>query len=864
MGDVYMAEQLEPFRRTVALKVIKRGMDTKRIVARFESERQALALMDHPCIATVFDAGCSKNGRPYFAMEYVKGTPITAYCDEHKLSVHARLELFTQLCEGVQHAHQKAIIHRDLKPSNVLVMIQNDKPVPKIIDFGVAKATAQKLTESTMYTAFGEMIGTPEYMSPEQAAFTSEGIDTRTDVYALGVILYELLAGSLPFEPTELRKSGFEGILHVIREQDPPRPSTKVGTLGARETSVAQARRTIPSKLTTRLRGDLDWITMKALEKDPIRRYGSAMQLAEDVRRHLRHEPVLAGSPSAMYRIRKYVRRHRVGVATGFVVVLSLAVATVVSIVFALRAAEQQRLAATERDTARAVNEFLNEDLLAAVAPSAKKGKGKDVLMRDVLDQAAERIDEAASDGGKFEGKPLVEAAIRRTLGWTYERLGEYRAAEPHLELARDLRLRELGEEHPETLESMTDLAWLYRDQGRNDDAEPLQLKTLEVKKRVLGEEHPSTLRSVNALGWLYRAQGRLDEAEPLYLEALEIQKRVLGEEHRSTLRSMTLLADLARMRRRYEDAERRYLSAVETQTRVLGETDPLTVYSMRELAHTYQMQDRYEDAEQAYLKTLEIQRRVLGEEHQHTLWSTGQLALVYIAQERYDEAEPLLLETIEIQKRVLGEEHGDTPTSMGSLARAYMEQERYEDAELLYLNMLEIHKRVRGEEHQRTLWSAGELALVYIAQERYDVAEPLLQETLEIQKRVLGEEHRSTVTTMVRLGDVFCLQRRFEEARALETSALRAARRVWPDGGSRIGDLLGKHGATLIELGLYEDAEAALLEGHEILSASSDNAAVIEQVESFVKLYEAWNKPDKAAEWRAKLAEEQETVAKD
>jgi non-specific serine/threonine protein kinase/serine/threonine-protein kinase len=389
MGEVYRAEQSEPIRRTVALKIIKRGMDTKEVITRFEAERQALALMDHPSIARVFDAGSTPRGRPYFAMEYVKGIPITTYCDEHKLSMRARLELFIQLCEGVQHAHQKAIIHRDLKPSNVLVTIQDDKPVPKIIDFGVAKATAQKLTEKTMYTALGEMIGTPEYMSPEQAALTGEDIDTRTDVYALGVILYELLAGALPFEPTELRKAGFEGIIRMIREQDPVRPSSRVGTLGAREAVVAHARRTLPGRLTSRLRGDLDWITMRALEKDRTRRYGSPAELAADVRRHLRHEPVLAGPPSAAYRTRKFVRRHTlgVGVATAGVLVLVGFAATMT--VQANRIAHERDRADQEAETSDRVSEFL---VSVFNVSDPGEARGNTIRAREVLDNGALRI----------------------------------------------------------------------------------------------------------------------------------------------------------------------------------------------------------------------------------------------------------------------------------------------------------------------------------------------------------------------------------------------------------------------------------------------------------------------------------------
>ncbi len=314
MGEVWVADQHKPIHRRVALKLIKAGMDTKQVIARFESERQALAMMDHPAIAKVFDAGETDEGHPYFVMEYVQGIPITAYCDQYRLTTQERLELFSHVCEGVQHAHQKAIIHRDLKPSNILVAIQDAVPVPKIIDFGVAKATAQSLTERTMYTELGMLIGTPEYMSPEQAEMSGQNVDTRTDVYSLGAILYELLVGALPFDPKELRRAGFDEIRRKIREQDPPKPSTKVSTMGEDSTTQAHNRRMERPALIRQLKGDLDWITMKALEKDRTRRYGSPAELAADIDRYLHHQPIVARPPSTVYKAKKFVRRHRVGV----------------------------------------------------------------------------------------------------------------------------------------------------------------------------------------------------------------------------------------------------------------------------------------------------------------------------------------------------------------------------------------------------------------------------------------------------------------------------------------------------------------------------------------------------------------------
>src|SRR5262245_57156163 len=308
MGSVWMAQQSEPVRRLVAVKLIKAGMDSKQVLARFEAERQALALMDHPNIARVFDGGATPDGRPYFVMELVKGVPITRYCDEHHLTPRERLELFVPVCAAIQHAHQKGIIHRDIKPSNVLVALYDDRPVPKVIDFGVAKATGQQLTDRTLHTGFGAVVGTLEYMSPEQASLNNLDIDTRSDVYSLGVLLYELLAGSPPFSRKELEKVGFLEIFRVIREQEPPRPSAKLSTADALPTLSAN-RGTEPVKLTRLLRGELDWIVMRALEKDRARRYETANGFAADVQRYLSGEPVLAHPSSTAYRLRKFVRK---------------------------------------------------------------------------------------------------------------------------------------------------------------------------------------------------------------------------------------------------------------------------------------------------------------------------------------------------------------------------------------------------------------------------------------------------------------------------------------------------------------------------------------------------------------------------
>jgi len=377
MGVVYLAEQTAPIRRRVALKLIRAGRESHQVIARFNAERQALALMDHPNIASVFDAGSTDDGRPYFVMEYVPGLPITEFCDTHRLSTRARLELFQQVCAAVQHAHQKGIIHRDLKPSNVLVMDQDGRPLPKVIDFGVARATEQRLRERSLVTEHGVLIGTPEYMSPEQAGPNADNVDTRTDIYSLGVVLYELLVSGLPFTSAELRRAGLAEIHRIVRESEPRKPSTKLGELGALASGVAEKRQTTVSTLARELRGDLDWIALKAIEKEPARRYASASELSADISRHFEHEPVEAGPPTTSYRIRKFMLRHRGAVAA--VAITFLVAALVVSTAMYARA-ERSRQNATESlewvwaSVSEATKEI--EDLKRAYNPASPAGMG--------------------------------------------------------------------------------------------------------------------------------------------------------------------------------------------------------------------------------------------------------------------------------------------------------------------------------------------------------------------------------------------------------------------------------------------------------------------------------------------------------
>ncbi len=773
MGVVYLAEQTEPVRRRVALKVIKLGMDTRQVVSRFESERQALALMNHPNIAQVFDAGATDEGRPYFVMEYVGGAPITRYCDGHKLDTRQRLEMFIQVCEGVQHAHHKGIIHRDIKPSNVLVTVRDDRPLPKIIDFGLAKATAPGLAEGTCFTEHGALVGTPDYMSPEQAGAVPLDVDSRTDVYSLGVLLYELLVGTVPFER---RRTGVAGVLDLRTWMDgvaPPRPSTRLTDLEEAAPSSAKSRGTNVSGLVRTLRGDLDWITMRALEKDRSRRYSTPAELAADIRHHLRDEPVVAGPPSALYRVGKFIRRHQtLVVATGAVVVaLLLGVAAAsTGLVRANRArdeAESQRAMATlEAEKARALSDFL-QTTLASPDPAVD---GRDVRVVEILDRAAGEIE------GQFSAQPEVEAEVRAAIGSSYRGLGLFDEAEVQLQEVLEIRRKALGSGDPGSAKAKAQLALVRGDRGNVDEAIDLYREALDVQTATLGSGHVDTLGTTNDLANLLMDRGDLDEAEALFRRVLAFAAD--DAQMAEIFITRGNFAYLLQKQGLLEEAEVQYGRAISGLEEQVGERHPRYLDALNNFGTLLMEMGRLEEAEKITRRALLLRRDVLGDTHPWTLHSINNLAAVVQALGRLDEAEPLYREAVEGNRRLLGVDHPETLTAVNNLAYLLEDRGRVGEAEGLFRMVVERRLAVLGEDHLDTLIAMHNLAALLLGDGRLDEAERWSRRAVEGSKQALPPGHYLGAVFAGRLGVILTGQRRFAEAEGLFLANLPALER--------------------------------------------------------------------------------------
>lgn len=750
-GLVYMAEQVESVHRKVALKVIKAGMDTKQVIARFEAERQALAMMDHPNIARFLDVGETAEGRPYFVMELVKGMPITQYCREKKLTSEARIELFIQACRAVQHAHVKGIIHRDLKPSNILITLQDGQAIPKVIDFGIAKAMDQRLTDKTLFTRFEHMLGTPAYMSPEQVALSAVDVDTRSDVYALGVLLYELLTGTAPFDAETLRNAAADELRRMIREDEPPKPSTRLTQLKSAADLPEENTTLSPSDIAR----DLDWIVMKALEKDRGRRYDTANDLARDIERFVKNEPVEAGAPGMGYRTRKFMRRHRLGVLTGSAIFAAIAIGMGLAIAGFLEARKERAIALdaqmkaenaqaeTKREAAisAAVSAFLSQDLLAQADPYNTPGL-KDVSLVEVLDRAAAKVDE------RFADQPEVRASLHHTLAETYQGLGKTEVAVIHAREAAATFESAHGFHHARTLASHSLLASTLADTDLKAALE-LHQKVLDGRRQVLGAEAPATLRTMRRIALLYGAMGDNEKSVAQLREVLAIQQRVLGAEDEGAISTQQKLVSRlfeTKIPTRQEEAIGLARDLLAHLDACCGEDHPKRLRALHSLANVLTLGGNDAEAEPLLREGLEKSREIFGDDHPTTMETRGVLGQALADLGRLDEAIPLLEECLEWASEHLGEGHRKTLSRTNDLALIYIKTGNYQKAIDWLTRVLEAGSNYFGPDHPNMLEVMNSLASAYGRSGEHDAALKTVESLLEKSRGKFGREHPLTL----------------------------------------------------------------------------------------------------------------------
>ncbi|MBL8901055.1 MAG: tetratricopeptide repeat protein [Planctomycetes bacterium] len=863
-GVVWMAEQKEPVRRRVALKVIKLGMDTKQVVARFEQERQALALMEHPNIAQVFDAGSTETGRPYFVMELVRGVPIVQFCDEHGLDMAARLRLFIDVCRAIQHAHQKGIIHRDIKPSNVLVTLHDGVPVPKVIDFGIAKATSAELTSVTLFTELRQIVGTPTYMSPEQSEFSGLDIDTRSDVYSLGVLLYELLTGTTPFDMRKLLERGISEILRTIREVEPPRPSTRVSALGKAAAGVAQRRHADPKRLGTLLRGDLDWIVMRCLEKDRRQRYDTVNGLARDIQRHLAGEAVSAAPPSVLYRLRKVVKRHRAAVAASGAIVLAL-LAGVAAFAWKAYEASSQRdeaLAARRDEVAQRARAEASAERADA---SARRAEAVNRFLVDMLDSVnvrelgreatiAQALDRAAVDVEvALRQEPESEADLRRVLARSYLSLGLLEKAEPHLVRAIELDRAAHGDSSAEYANSLGLRAALIAQRGDFASAIALVDEAIPIAERANGmDEQPSIslrceralylmslrrdeegievlrteverssrrgrlgtsegLRQLNSLAVMLHRQGELEEAEELYRQGLEIAVENQGELHPDALIARSNLGSMLRDRGSVDEAEALIRAASAGMERVFGAEHPKTGEALSTLGDLLKGRGLFLEALPVLERALGILVAARGERGEFVAPTKSRLAYVLSRLGEKERAIAMQRESNAAYEAMEGPESSNSLTGRLALADMLVSADRTEEAEPLYLEVLDDALRSLGAEHPLVTKTNIGLGVMLMRNERWSAAEPYVREATEAGQRRDGLDHPNSIINQYNLSCVLLELGHEEEAEELARDTVERARRVLGAQHANLAYFLGNWGKTLAALGRPEEGAAKL-----------------------------------------------------
>jgi serine/threonine protein kinase/tetratricopeptide (TPR) repeat protein len=760
MGTVYEAEQLEPLRRTVALKVIRRGMDSAEVLARFESERQALAVMDHPNIARALEAGTTDEGLPYFVMELVAGEPITGYCDRHGLDLRHRLQLFLDVCRGVQHAHQKGVIHRDLKPSNILVRVVDGQPVPTIIDFGIAKAVEPTADDAAFTTELGVLVGTPAYMSPEQAEASKLDIDTRADIYSLGMVLYELVTGVLPFDYKGLLPARFIAQF-VLGTTDMPTPSRRVAGLEAdTASSAAQRRRTTPVGLRRELRGDLDWIVVKAVERDRNRRYETANTLALDIERHLEHKPIVARPPTLAYTTSRFVRRHRAGVAAAVVTAVGLAV-------LVTGIARERTRAELEAAKAQAISTFL-EDMLESADPW--QGGGERTTVAAALRAGVARV----NDGTVPD--PVVAASIRRTIGSAYFGLGRNAEADTLFRAALAERIARTGPASGETAQSWSDLGQLYWTVGNYDSAGTAFERALEIRRRAFGERDTLVAHSLLDLADLANTMGAYGRADSLGRVALGILQGAHGDRHVSLTVAMQRIAGTALNDSRLAEADS-ITQASMAMLRDLGlGRSPQMSSALNNLAWVRLFQGRKAEAVPLMLQAVKLDSVLLGPNHPILANHLENLGIMYDDSGMRERSRPILRQVLALRRAGLPDDDPMIGRGLFNLAQAEHMAGDYASADTLYAQALPRMQRAYGIEHTDVVYATASLGRNDYFLGRRAAAERNLRWALGVTDPDGRLSARSYVKVAPTLVSLLTEQRRYPEAEpfALRVLAIR------------------------------------------------------------------------------------------